>query len=323
MANSHPEKSFRKRRLSVIYFVDSAKTRSFTLSIGVLNFILGILLSMVLWTAASGFIFYWVAQERKLLTNRLSQTLDTVFEFETRHNGVYEIAYPASSSGGVAAKDLIKTQAELLSNSDREQSGKESVAAKEVASGPSAPTKEASTEREVKEKEEPKPTIGSDQVEDLSPSFASIERPVISQEKNFISLKFRIVNTNTPKRAEGYIWAVCEFVDSSGKTNFLPDPLGIQIDENGIARFPNRSYRFSIKRYTAKKFKFAYGAEWQGSFKVIHVGLLNKKSGKVETYDIPVNIDIKPNSEEASESPTSDPAQDGGKPDFGEIAGQK
>jgi hypothetical protein len=106
-ANVAAPKKGRKRRLNVIYFVDSARTRSFSVPIGRLNVLLFGFLALLTWSVASVALLVWLGQDRREVSERLHTALATIFEYEQRNDQVYEMAYPNGTRvlDSVAAED--------------------------------------------------------------------------------------------------------------------------------------------------------------------------------------------------------------------------
>lgn len=85
----------RKRKLNLIYFVDSARTKSLAIPLLQLKILGAMLFLLVAWSIASTAAIGWLLVEKTDLAHRLQASLATVFDYESRYDGVYDIAYPA------------------------------------------------------------------------------------------------------------------------------------------------------------------------------------------------------------------------------------
>ncbi len=93
-----------KRQLNIIYFVDSSKTRTIKIPLGRVSVVLLLLSAVGVWSVASAFVLNAAYADRIDMTRKLRTTLATVFDYETRHDGVYDLAYPNGKGGAVPTK---------------------------------------------------------------------------------------------------------------------------------------------------------------------------------------------------------------------------
>jgi hypothetical protein len=84
----------RKRQLNVIYFIDSSKTHTLTMSLNQFRWVLVFFLILLLWSGISIAIVAGLQVEKSSLKQRLQVALSTVFDYETRVDNVFELAYP-------------------------------------------------------------------------------------------------------------------------------------------------------------------------------------------------------------------------------------
>src|SRR3712207_2155398 len=93
-------KNARKRQLNIIYFVDSARTKSLSIPTFRLKLIGLLLVLLVAWSAGSAATIAWLHEGKSDLAHRLEASLATIFEYESRYDRVYETAYPPEGRQG-------------------------------------------------------------------------------------------------------------------------------------------------------------------------------------------------------------------------------
>lgn len=92
----------RKRKLNLIYFVDSARTKSLSIPLGRLKVLIALQLCLLAWSVGSIGALVWLQRGKSELRQQLADSLKTVFEYESRYDRVYEIAYPGEISSASA-----------------------------------------------------------------------------------------------------------------------------------------------------------------------------------------------------------------------------
>lgn len=300
MGKSDPDAttSGRKRQLNVIYFVDSARTRSFNIPLGRLNVLLFLLAGMLTWSVASVGLMIWVARGQEDTAARLRQVLATVLDYETRYDGVYEIAYPSgdkSAAGAKVAANVPQTTegATVASAAATTQAAAAANAAPatdddEVAMAP-APGKAAAT-TEVSGDEPPAATVA--QAGTAGEASVVVGNPVLEAGPAALELRFDLTSKSGQDRAEGYVWAVAEFTTDAGKKIYIGAPSAIQVKEDGEPSFPQRSAIFGIRRFKKKIFSFPLVKDTAGTFTGIRIGVMDRTGGNRTTYNVPVEIKI-------------------------------
>ena len=73
---------------------------------------------VLIWSLASVFILAGMVKDRQTLNDRVAKSLSTIFEYQTRYDGVYELAYPGSQKEPkkVVDQDLARSKEEALAN---------------------------------------------------------------------------------------------------------------------------------------------------------------------------------------------------------------
>lgn len=292
----------RKRRLNVIFFVDAAKTRSFSMPLGRLNLVLVLVAALIVWSGTSAVALVWLAKDRWDAAERVRAALATIFEYETRHDHVYDVAYPSGSKvarPSVASEGPAKNEAPKAQSESSAPSG--SSAASTSLSAKAAPP--ASTEKDpgsVAAAELAAPAVAAT-VAAAAPAAAdaaadavaiNVSNPVLEAGANSIELRFDLTSKDG-KLAEGYLWAVAEFRnDADGKTLYIGAPQSIEPGANGEPAHPQRSAIFSIRRQKKKSFSFKLAKGQTGTFTSVKIGVMDKSGQKRTTYNVPVDIKI-------------------------------
>jgi hypothetical protein len=278
MGKSDPDapSSSRKRQLNVIYFVDSARTRSFALPLSRLNVILFGALALLTWSVAAIFLIVWLTKDREEVASQLRQSMATVFEYEARHDNAYDIAYPppgkaSSSAAKVAAAPTPDPAAETAPESTS------------PAAAAAASTTAAASSAQAKAKEEE---------DDSETSNVSVSNPVLSAGSNALELQFDLTNKSVSERAEGYVWAVAEFRTDQGERIFIGAPGEIQVQEDGEPKLPTKSASFNIRRFKKKGFTFPFVKGKPGMFTGIRIGVMDRSGEDRTTYNVPVEIRV-------------------------------
>ena len=96
MGKTDPEvpASGRKRQLNLIYFIDASRTRTINLPLFQVNVLLFGFIAVMAWAVGSIFVLFTIHRDNEELAKRLRTSMATLFDYEVRHDGVYEIAYP-------------------------------------------------------------------------------------------------------------------------------------------------------------------------------------------------------------------------------------
>lgn len=264
------------RSLNVIYFTDANKTRSFKISLTKLNVLFIILGCAAIWSLSSVFLVGNFFTEKLLLTNRLYSSLDTIFEYQSRYDGVYEIAYPrpkkAEPKNTIAKGDLASTedspQTRSLTKSEHKNIEPKASFKKDKSITLSVETPEKGTNKEW-------PVM----VQDVSYQL----------NNNELELNFAIRNSQSPERAEGYIWSVLTLQDESSKKTYIGSPKGIKVNNTGNVKSPEKgSNWYSIRYYKEKNFYFSIPNK-STQFVQLKIGMMSL-NGKKNIFNIPISL---------------------------------
>jgi len=328
---SRPRPS-RDRQFNLIFFVDAARTRTVRMKLLSVQLLLGFVAIVFVWAIASIFLIGALAEDRREIAAELRTTLGTLFAYQTRYDGVYELAYPDSAKGGGAAV------AGRTPESPTSAPATTAVAPPaQTVAAVAAPTKARELEARPNKTTTPAPTVaattpspdsattatttseevwddgnGSDgttarkpdaQAKELPLKFGEVpalvaginvvvENPALVASERNAEFLFDIRNTVATDKAEGFIWAVATFEGDNGKKTFVGVPRGIRVGGDGLALNPDRGHRFGIMRFRRKSFSFAFPQQFVGKLTSIRVHVKPRQGEGLHEYQAPVDLEI-------------------------------
>jgi hypothetical protein len=293
---SEPVRDGRRQKLNVIYFVDSSRTRSLTIPIGRLNALLFLVLGMLTWSVVSVGLLAWTLQGNQDLRRRLRDSLATVFEFESRYENAFSVAYPSDqkvadapppSAAALYAAPKAAAPAAAAAPEAKPVAATPAVAAAEAAA-PAEGTDEGDAEEAAAAKETGKETGNTA----AATNPVVVGNPVLEKGVAALELHFDLTNKSESDKAEGYIWAVAEFVTTDGQHMFIGAPSEVGATAAGEPAYPQRSAIFSIRRYKKKSFSFPYVKDKAGTFTAVRIGVMDRSGGGRMTYNVPVEVQV-------------------------------
>jgi hypothetical protein len=326
---SKPQRVERKKRLNIVYFVDSSRTRSFSISLNRVRAILAVAGGIVTWAlVGTGFVYYLVRENIQHRTNYRS-ALTAIFDYQSRYDGVYERAYPDGRQLRAAADNAVENkkpggQADSdLGDADFSVGHADvtkTPAKQEVVKIPAKPVAiqpEASKASIPKAASAPiaKPAVGMDaktaeQAAAPAEWMIDLEKPSVEKKGQGFDLNFALRNRQKDAKADGYVWAIATVMRESGETVYFPAPLNLAIDRFGNAVDGHRAHKFSIKHYKAKKFSFRTPEGVSGILTNIDIGLMNQ-DGTSKVFKVPLKFKVDlpvPQPEGTGTGPESDPS---------------
>ena len=284
--------SGRKRQLNVIYFIDASKTHTITVSIWLTRLLGVIAVGVVVWSLASA---VWVASllssQNRLLT-KLHKAMNTVFEYETRVDDVFDLAYPPAKSTApalVQEEKIEQTSASVASNATGSIAESERVAlGLEPTVGPFS----------TNGKQDPAEQRAA--FEFAEAAIVSVSHPAIITKPESLELKFDLTTRSGVERAEGFIFAIAEFVTDKGERLFIGAPKEIEVTPTGEPKQPLRATPFAIRRFKQKEFKFPIASGKFGIFTKVHIAVIGSNGSPISSFDLPVDFRIGKNGWENS-----------------------
>jgi len=295
MGKSHPDASKdqrqRPRQLSIIYFVDAARTHTMTISFGRLRLLGGGLLCLFLWSIGSVFLTVHFVRAKVRLQTHLKQALSSIFEYETRDEQVFDIAYPPVSKSPVPTA-LVEAPVVAAPPSVAQQAPSPAVASVPAVGSSQA---DAPADKGAMPTDDPglsanKSALPVDKAAPKStePVQVLLGKVQFESSQAGLNLQMELTNKSSSKRVEGYIYAVAEFVSDQGEHFFISSPKGLKADAAGAEFTPQKSVRFGISRFKDKRFSFAITDGMVGAFTKVRVELIGRDDSSRSTYDFSV-----------------------------------
>lgn len=266
----------RKKELNIIYFVDANKTHSFRIPFKIVAVIITLFCITGLWSVLSGIWVYNKYQKSQSISDRLSQTLATIFDYQTKYNGVYEMAYPDKKDqeeNNLGALHQQSVDSQKIRQKIHEQQQKEKFRSlyDSVSDG----------ELEVSLKWDDNDNTWPVKIED-----AVLYR---GKDQKAYELNFAIRNVKSPLKTEGYIWAIATFVTVDGQKFYVGAPDGVVANNLGMPESDASTFEYySIRYYKAKSLTF--GMNKKAFIAHIRIGMVDKKKSSI--FDIPVQPEI-------------------------------
>lgn len=277
-ANTHSKKT-RQRRLNVVYFVDAAKTRSFSVSMKTLNFFLGMLTLLVLGAVGSFILATYFASEKIELQHRLESAYTTIFDYQVQYDGIFDNIYtpPKKPSKPVA----------VINESLKVRAATPTTDVKAKQSPKTSPVKPINKGTHAKEK-----TIVKEETKVIDKPVewkVTLKNPSYRIRNRLLTFTVAIQNSNKTVKAEGYIWAVAKLKNSSNnEIKYIAAPSYISIDKKGNLKKTKKRRNFRIKNFKKEVFEFLLPTEFTGTIIEIKTYAANDK-GDMSSAGVDIN----------------------------------
>lgn len=284
---SRSAESVAGRSLNIVYFVDANRTRSLSLPLKRVRWILAFGGGVLVW---AGLATYWsVRQTRSLwLTQEdLRGARKVVFDYQARFDNVYDEAYPVDSSGSNGDEELIVDASPASAREDTAGGqGSASPAEGSTVRGHSAVAPATSDGG------------GGGVATDLSPpstvaASGSASTPgggirgrvtVAVAGLNVLAdrLELSVVlrNSQPSQRAEGLMWAVATWVDAQGAEHYVATPASVRVGPGGEVVMPQRANRFRIMNF--KQETLVFPNPGTGQLRRIRVSMVGKGGDRLD-----------------------------------------
>lgn len=311
-------RALRKPQLSIIYFIDSNKTKTVTINLTYFKIGASFLGILLLWAVTSPSIFWYFEQSRQESLADLRQALAAIFDYQVRFEDVYETAYPDSERVNGQNRGTLALKNSNEKNSNRAQQGRNQVATnigpttnggfnqntvQSAIQTPSANTKQAQLQKSTTQIAEDSPTTTAATPE-MTLRFNPVPQPnatvgvvvenpsVALGEKN-LEFFFDLRNTLSQDKAEGLIWAVATFETDQGTKSYIGVPSYIRVSTDGQALNPEKGYRFAIMRFRRKSFVFNYpGKDFNGRCTNIRLTVRGRSNTDRVEYATPMDVKV-------------------------------
>ncbi len=247
-----------RRELSIIYFIDSNKTRTLRIPISRVNWILVGGALLFIWLFVSSFAVVMLQKENSELTSELKVLMNNLFDYQTRYDGVYEDAYPSPEKIALQNNVGVKGQKKLS----------KALAIKEVRNT-TAKKNEKMAIRKLAKKSSQNVARGV-----LLPGKAlKIQNIKFSKTTMGTNYSFSFINGGNIKE-RGRIWGVAEFVDASGKSHFIASPKTVNPTNLKTVKNPEMGHWYSIRRFKKQSLSFDTTLLKRAKLKRLTLGIL-------------------------------------------------
>jgi len=272
----------RKRHLNIILFFEDSKTCTYRISVKYVKIFSGILLIILLWSIASVFILNKFIQEKQTLVLRLKEALSIVFEYQTRYDNVYEVAYPQEKIPyEITAKTEQETKPENIYKTDPQQ-----------------PL--ITVDKSKKETDEFIPNIIGQPLTHQEPlKIGKIKSTSISLQniqyhlnKKGLSIQLDIMNLNKSGREVGYIWAILSY-ETNKNIHYLVRPTQVKVNHQGQFLNPRHGSRYNIKNFKHKEFHFFKNEIKNKKLLNIKIEIMNKSGSFLEPILLQIDEKVK------------------------------
>jgi|GEM_PF-3364380 len=291
----------RKRFLNIIYFIDSNRTRTLKFSIRKSYLTVGTLILLVSWSMIASLL---LLREHALNTEQRARSrnlLSVIFNYQTRYDQVYEIAYPNDGSPLMAAAESPDPANKLAVNVNQEgQADTESRvelpsepnAAKLIAISMAAKAKAAipSILAEVTT-DDPKERVIANTLEKLQ----SGEPPVVVENfssaihEDTLTIRFALKNTNKGNKATGSVTAQARYFEEGKEGAWIPtqEISSEELTDTGDQDDPSSDQHFNIRYYKNKVFHFTSPAKSTGLFTGVRITVKDEQ-GRSKDFAFPL-----------------------------------
>ena|GEM_PF-2639404 len=300
-----PVKLARDRELNFIYFLDSSKTHTFKIKLRTFRYVMGAAGAFVTCSLLSFYLLFRIEENRQATLSDLRRSQTTIFDYQTKYDSIYQLAYPSSQRTPKNANAAQSVSAAIVptpmpDHSPRVAASQQPVAAQTVTPVPA----------QAKPVSERNP-VASDVVENsgerIKLNFLPVtlregssitlvaESPGVVVDKQTIRFQFDLRNAESAARAEGRLYIVAVYEDDGGRKVFVSEPRTMRIGPDGRAANPERGVRFSVSNFLHREFKIAIPALGGGTTAAVRLTeimlVLGDKSGsEMVEFRAPVNV---------------------------------
>lgn len=311
MGQDHSKSTLSNRKqLNIVYFIDSAKTRSTSVSLNKFYLVIAILSMMALWSLGSFFIFFYLVKNTFETETELQSTRRLLFEYQVQHDKVFEKAYPLNEN--VALKFREESPNNPLSSSEGpRQDNASSLLPKELiavveprqAEAPQEPSlniteapgikNDLSSQKNAidpKVRKKNTPSTNSDLLDQII-----LENQVLIKQGKIINLSLDMMNQNQEKKIEGFLWVIAEYTYQNGDKVLMNSPDSVEMDASGKGpKNPQQSSSFAIKRFKRKSFHFRLPKDDPGELTKLTLGIVDKLGMSQREIPLTINLQTEP-----------------------------
>lgn len=279
----------RKQFLNIVYFVESSRTRTLKIPMSRVHLLLFCALALVGWSVASTAIISLLVNDRAELVGNLKQTMQTVFDFESLYDGVYERAYPSGK---------LQTSKTLTISTSSSSNQKPTVVAETGSKQAVNDVKQVDVAKQEQKQQVASAPVSTPQVEENKSDTSgknvevTVSNPVVKTTQDRLNLTFDLTNKNGSEKSEGYIWATAEFKTETGDVHILKAPVSISANSKGEISDHRRASYFAIRRFKRNEFSFDLMKGFTGTVVGVKIGISDKPGENKMIYDVPLGIKV-------------------------------
>lgn len=286
----------RKKTLNIIYFVDSDRTKSIQLPTATVTSLAVGLGLLVVWFFLSAWLGFVFVRDRINLLNMVRDARSTLFDYESRFEDIYTIAYPYETNRESAAAETTPLPAPPVTEVPKKPAAP--VKAPEVGAAPVVPKPaakpvaaavvEAPAAPMAPAKEPAKAApVESSLTGNAATSLVSVDNPIFKGSQENLELRVNINNRDSRRKAEGYVWAVATYRTEGGDEMFVGAPKGMQVNASGDTADPRNGQKYAIQFHKPKNFLFGTPPTGAGKFTQVKI-VLQDYSGQRLEFKFPV-----------------------------------
>ena len=329
-----PNQGIRERHLNILYFVDSSKSHSIRINLTLARWLLSLGIGLILWSLLS---VGWIISLGHVLDatrSHLDSALSSIFKYQVKYDQIFELAYPdnptsvASSIYSSAELGKPKVGAErnqaapkveaANANSGVTQPTKgetSAIATQKVIAPPSLSTAKSPPIADPAASQipavpvptngvaEPGATPAEAQKSSAKPSPAGLSMDIrnlsLKANNGVMTLLFDISNSETTKKAEGYIWAIATLELGDGSSKKVAAPTHSRLNADGNIDAYSSTYKFSIQKFKRKDFAFVVPKDESWKVKDLKITYVDAQGQSPMTTPVTVPVQFSKVSQEA------------------------
>lgn len=261
----------RKRYLNIIYFIDSKRTQTLKFSIGASYLTVGALAIAVVWSlVATGLL----VRDRFVIAEMSSHSkslLDTVFNYQTRYDEVYEKAYPNPIEAPEAIVEEQPEEAPQVAAKVPEPKDKGAKSANLEAVKSVLPINQAAIAKDKSNVEKP--------ITELPIAIDNFASTLLGKS---LTIRLSLKNLASPTKSSGLLTGTATFVDTNKETHIITGRATRSGDEDE---------HFNIRYFKNKNLVFEAPKDLAGTFASVKV-FIKDDQGHSKEFPYTVNKEV-------------------------------
>ncbi|MCX6126156.1 MAG: hypothetical protein NTV34_15600 [Proteobacteria bacterium] len=334
-----PNQGIRERHLNILYFVDSSRSHSIRINLALARWLLSLSIGLILWSLLSVGWIISLGHILAATRSHLDAALSSIFKYQVKYDQVFELAYPdnpASVASSIySATDLAKPKVGTEGNhapakgdgapangalTQSPKSEAPSVATQKVIGPPSVNTSSSTTKAlpiaEPATSQTAAIQLAANKVAEpiAAPTEAlkgaakppttglsmDIRNLSLTANNGVMTLLFDISNSETAKKAEGYIWAIATLELGDGSSKKVAAPMHSRLNANGNIDAYSSTYKFSIQKFKRKDFAFIVPKDESWKVKDLKITYVDAQGHSPKTTPVMVPVQFSKITQETS-----------------------